>query len=70
MFEKLSKLIDFLSEFLAHRKGLVPFFGIFLVGINFVLQYLPKGSFLVESNIFLHIGVIIAVLGLMLASAL
>jgi hypothetical protein len=70
MLEKISKLIDLLSEFLAHRKGLVPFFGIFLVGINFVLQYLPNGSFLVESNILLHIGVIVAVLGLMLARAL
>ena len=67
--EKISQFIDFLSEYLAQRKGLIPLLGIFFVILNFVIQFLPLG-WLAESNLFLHLGVIIAILGIMLAWAL
>ena len=57
----ISRLLDWLSEFLAHRKGLLPLIGILLVILNFILT---------GSNLFLHLGIIIAIFGLMLASAL
>lgn len=67
----MSKLLDFLSEFLAHRKGLLPLIGIGLIVLNLVLQFiLPIGSLLTTSNLFLHLGLIVALLGLMLAWAL
>lgn len=67
----MSKLIDFLSEYLAHRKGLLPLIGIGLILLNFVLQFiLPFGSLLTDSNLFLHLGLVVALLGLMLAWAL
>lgn len=67
----MSKLLDRLSEFLAHRKGLLPLLGIGLILLNFVLQFvLPAGSFLVTANLFLHLGLVVALLGLMLAWAL
>lgn len=67
----MSKLLDNLSEFLAHRKGLLPLIGIALILLNLVLQFiLPPGSLLASSNLFLHIGLIVALLGLMLAWAL
>jgi hypothetical protein len=67
----MSKLLDNLSEFLAHRKGLLPLIGIALILLNLVLQFiLPPGSLLSSSNLFLHIGLIVALLGLMLAWAL
>lgn len=67
----MSKLLDFLSEYLAHRKGLLPLVGIALILINLLLQFiLPYGGFLVETNLFLHIGLIVAILGFMLAWAL
>jgi membrane-bound ClpP family serine protease len=67
----MSKLLDVLSEFLAHRKGLLPLVGIVLIVINLLLQFLlPVGSFLVATNLFLHIGLIVAIFGLMLAWAL
>ena len=67
----MSKLLDHLSEFLAHRKGLLPLIGIAFIVINLVLQFaLPTGSILVVTNLFLHVGLIIAILGLMLAWAL
>ncbi len=67
----MSRLIDRLSEFLAHRKGLLPLLGLLLVVVNLILQFvLPSGDFFVTSNLFLHLGVIIAIFGLLLAWAL
>lgn len=67
----ISRLLDRLSEFLAHRKGLLPLLGIVLVIINYVLQFFfPFGYWLTASNLFLHVGVIVAILGMMLAWAL
>ena len=66
----ISKLLDKLSESLAHRKGLLPFIGIALIIINLLVQFIFPMSPLAFSNIFLHIGLIIAIFGLMLAWAL
>jgi hypothetical protein len=67
----MSKLLDRLSEFLAHRKGLLPLTGIVLILVNLLLQFLlPIGSFLTSTNLFLHLGLVIAILGLMIAWAL
>jgi hypothetical protein len=66
----MSKLLDVLSEYLAHRKGLLPLAGIFLVVLNLLVQIVFPGSWLASSHLFLHFGVIIAILGFMLAWAL
>lgn len=66
----ISKLLDFLSDYLAHRKGLLPILGIVLIIINLVVQFVFPMSPLAFSNIFLHAGLIIAIFGLMLAWAL
>lgn len=66
----LSRLLDVLSEYLAHRKGLLPGLGVLLVVLNFILQMIPGMGFLAESNLFLHLGVILGLVGLMLARAL
>lgn len=64
-----SNLLDRLSEFFAHRKGLLPIIGIILILVNFILQVTPIGWF-TQTNFFLHIGVILAIFGFILASAL
>ncbi|MCX6059087.1 MAG: hypothetical protein NTW69_13155 [Chloroflexi bacterium] len=66
----ISKLLDLLSEYLAHRKGLLPILGIFLIICNLAIQFILPGNILTTSNLFLHIGLIAAILGLMLAWAL
>ncbi len=67
----MSKLLDLLSEYLAHRKGLLPLTGIALILLNFLLQFfLPSGNLITSTNMFLHLGLVIALLGLMLAWAL
>jgi hypothetical protein len=66
----MSKLLDLLSEYLAHRKGLLPLIGIILITLNLILQFVFEPFWLTTSNLFLHIGLIIAIIGLMLAWAL
>ena len=66
----ISKLLDWLSEFLAHRKGLLPLIGIILVIFNYFLQWFIYPHWLAASNLFLHLGVVIALFGMMLARAL
>ncbi len=66
----MSRLVDWLSEYLARRKGLLPLIGLLLIVINLVFQFVLPPGWLVSSNLLLHLGLIIAVLGLMLAWAL
>lgn len=64
-----SNLLDRLSEFFAHRKGLLPIIGIIFILVNLALQIIPAG-WLTQTNFFFHIGVILAIFGFILASAL
>ncbi len=64
-----SKIIDRASDFFAPRKGLLPLLGILLVILNFILAVTLTG-WVVDTNLFLHLGIVIAVFGLMLAWAL
>jgi hypothetical protein len=67
----LSKLVDNASNYFAHRKGLLPLIGIVLIVINyFLLLILGPDNFIAASNLFLHLGAIVAIFGLMLAWAL
>jgi hypothetical protein len=69
MIGRLSKLIDRASEFFSRRKGLLPLIGVALILVNLVFQFFPMG-WLSQSNLFLHIGITLAIVGLMLAWAL
>jgi len=66
----MSKFLDHASEFLAHRKGLLPIIGLLLILINLLIQFIFPGSFLATTNLFLHVGLVIAIFGLMLSWAL
>ena len=68
--QKISQLLDHLSEYLAHRKGLLPFIGLLLIVINLILQLIPGMGWLSSSNLLLHLGIILAIVGLMLTWAL
>lgn len=67
----ISKLLDWLSEFLAHRKGLLPLIGIVLVIINYFLPWIIHSQhalyWITGSDLFLHLGLVVALFGLMLA---
>jgi hypothetical protein len=66
---KLSDFLDLASNYFAHRKGLLPMIGVFLVILNYGLQFLPLGWFS-ESDLLLHLGAVIAIVGFLLAWAL
>ena len=64
-----SRIIDQASDFFTPRKGLLPLLGILLVVLNLILKFTLTG-WVVDSDLFLHLGIIIAIFGLMLAWAL
>jgi hypothetical protein len=66
----LSRLIDDASEYFSRRKGLLPLLGMVLVTINYFLPFIFGINWVTGSNLFLHVGVLIAIFGLMLAWAL
>jgi hypothetical protein len=51
---------------------LLPFIGIGLVVLDLVLQIFPGpgSSWFVDSNVLMHLGIIVAVFGILLARAL
>jgi len=69
MSQPISKFLNVLSSFLAHRKGLLPMLGIVLVVINYLFQWIPAG-WVSSSHLFLHLGILVAIVGFLLAWAL
>ncbi len=70
---RVVQLISDVGNFLAHRKGLPVLVGAGLVLLNLILRWLPEWPvivFLVQDDFFLHVGVIIGLLGILLGDAL
>ncbi|MCX8061114.1 MAG: hypothetical protein N3D16_00885 [Anaerolineales bacterium] len=71
MKNSINRLLDWLANYFAHRKGMLPIIGLVLILINGVLQFLPLNDvLLIETNLLLHIGLILAILGFLLAWSL
>lgn len=62
----LSRLLDQASEYFAQRKGLLPVIGLILILANYIVQFFPLGWF-GQSNLLLHLGVILVAIGLLLS---
>ena len=67
--KKFSIWLDRFSEFYAHRKGLLPLIAIAVIIFNFILELLPA-NWLSDTDLFLHLGIILAIVGFLLARAL
>jgi hypothetical protein len=65
----MNNLLDKISHFLGERPGLLPLIGVGLIVLNLLLQFF-RGSWFVDSNFVLHVGLIISVLGLLLITPL
>ena len=59
-----------LTDFLERVKGLPILIGILLVILNFIVQYIPSLAFLGDTNLLLHLGIVVGLLGVLLAEAL
>ena len=68
--QKFNRGLDRLSDGLAKRKGLLPLLGILLVLVNLALQFIPGVGWLAQTNLLLHLGVVLGLLGVLLAWAL
>ena len=69
MKSRLADLLDKISNFLSKRRGLLPLLGILLIVMNFIFSLLMTNWFS-QTNFLLHFGIIVAILGFMLAWAL
>lgn len=69
MSQQFNRFLDWASNFLAHRKGLLPLIGLLLVFLNFLLRLFVTG-WLVDTDLFLHLGTILAIIGFMIAWAI
>jgi hypothetical protein len=45
---------------------LLPIIGMLLIVLNFILQFFPLGWF-TQSNLLLHLGLVVAIFGMMMA---
>jgi hypothetical protein len=71
MADFLNRLLDRISNFLGTYPGLLPVVAILLILLNFVLQVVPgSGVWLVDSNLFLHLGLIVGLVGILLIKPL
>jgi len=59
-----------LADFLERVKGLPILIGILLVVLNFIVQYIPGLASLGNNNLLLHLGVVVGLLGVLLAEAI
>ena len=69
MNERINNFIERINEFLMRKPGALPLVGIGLIVLNFVLQVFPgPEAWIVGSNLFLHLGLVVSLLGLMLVN--
>jgi len=68
--QRFNKLLDRISEYLAVRKGLLLILGVVMIATNLILQFIPGAGWLAGTNLFLHLGVMVALVGILLAWAL
>ncbi len=68
----MNEIIEKLNTYLSGRPGLVPLIGIGFIIFNFFLNLMLQSSdraaatWLIHSNFFLHIGLIISIVGLLI----
>ncbi|NIP27430.1 MAG: hypothetical protein GWO38_27375 [Phycisphaerae bacterium] len=63
-------LLDKSADFMAERPGFLPLLAIGFILLNFLLQIFPGSGWIVESNLFLHFGLVIGIIGLLIIRAL
>lgn len=68
----MNQFIDWLGDFLENRRGLLPLIGLGLIILNLILQIVPGpgAGWLVDSNLFLHLGLVVSLIGVLLIRVL
>ncbi len=66
-------LLNRVSDYLARNKGLPVFLGVLLVILNYAVQFFPHTpvlGFLGTTNLLLHLGIVLGLLGILVGDAL
>jgi ABC-type amino acid transport system permease subunit len=68
----LSRLLDGISDYVSTHRGVPVLMGVLLVVLNYILLIIPgvQLGFVETTNLFLHLGIIIGLLGVLLGDAL
>ena len=66
------QFLDWLGDFLEKRRGLLPLIGLGLIILNLILQIVPGpgGGWIVDSNLLLHLGLVVSLIGILLVRVL
>lgn len=69
MDQHINELVERINSFLVQRPGVLPLVGLGLILFNLLLQIYPgPETWIAASNLFLHLGLIITVIGLLLVN--
>ena len=63
-------MFDRIVDFLAQYRAIPTLIGMGLILVNLILQFFPSLGWLRESNLFLHLGVLLGLGGILVANAL
>jgi hypothetical protein len=66
-------MINRISDYLARNKGLPVFLGVLLIILNYGMQFfahVPILGFIANTNLLLHLGIILGLVGILLGDAL
>jgi low affinity Fe/Cu permease len=68
----LSKVLDRISDYVSAHRGMPVLLGVLLVVMNYILLIIPgvQLGFVETTNLFLHLGVIVGLVGVLLGDAL
>ena len=68
----LSRLLDGISDYVSTHRGVPVLMGVLLVVLNYLLVIIPgvQLGFVETTNLFLHLGVIVGLIGVLLGDAL
>ncbi len=69
----IDRIVDQISDWIATHKGAPVLLGVVLVILNFALLpfgHLPVLGVIVRTNLLLHLGVIVGLLGILIGDAL
>jgi hypothetical protein len=67
----LSKILDGISDYVSAHRGVPVLLGVALVVLNYILLIIPgvQLGFVETTNLFLHVGVIVGLVGVLLGDA-
>ena len=68
----LSKMLDRISDYVSSHRGVPVLLGVLLVVLNYILLIIPgvQLGFVETTNLLLHLGIIVGLLGVLLGDAL